>query len=276
MNILKTAWIQSKVEMINLFKSFEIILQLGSPVFMTFIMSIFLVDLSPEKVAIIQGVVLSAITSYGALCVFGIHSACYTERLGGNFVRIRTLPNGTVSWMIGHLMFQIILFLISMMVALVSVKVFLPVVELSIPLVFYLLVITMLGVIAFAPVGFVIGMLARSLWLYMLGMVVNMALFIGTSGIVPFSAMPAWVGYVSLISPFYWMGYAGRALSPPAEAGVHEVFGVLNPALAIGVLVVLAIIGWMIGPRLVQDMMRKETIGQLGIDRQKTMALQGL
>ncbi|WP_336250998.1 ABC transporter permease, partial [Stomatohabitans albus] len=230
----------------------------------------------PSYTPIIIGSLYSGIASYSAYAIFLIFSECYTDRLSGNMVRIRTLPNGVRQWMIGKLIFCEILFLDITILALLAATIFIPQVQFSVSLSVGILAVVGFGILVMTPYGFMVGVLIRSVFGFLVVMAVTGVLFIFTSGFVPFDALPEFTSYMSVISPFFWLGYAGYTLQASAGVGPFGVFNGMSPIVVFGVLALWGVVGWAIAPKVVQIMMRKETIGRLSQHRQKTRELSGL
>lgn len=275
-NAFTTAWLQTRTELRIAFSSPTVVIHFGVPVFFVWILGKVLVKEDNLNDPVLVGALFSAITSYAALVAFNLLSEAYTERISGNFVRIRTLPKGVQSWMIGKVLLNLIQFLMAMVAALIALPIFVPDLVLSWGEMAALVAITGLGVMVFAPYGFIFGMFVRSVAGFMVAAVVSMGLYVATAGFFPTSTLPTWLAWGSLISPFYWLSYTARAVQLSADAGQYEVFGLLSPYLAFGVLAAWGIVGWALGPRIVQKMMRKETIGRLSQDREKTRSMSGL
>lgn len=276
MNTLKTAWIQTKAEFRVNYSSISIIAHLGVPVFFVVIFGWVLGDIDAAKRPVIIGVLFSSILSFAVLSIFNLFSECYSERISGNFVRIRTLPHGTSAWMIGKVIFQVINFLIALVIGVIAVAVILPDVGLQASTALGLIAIGVLGVVAFAPIGLIVGMTVQSIQGFMVAMAVCMGLFVVTGGFFPMGVLPKWVEYASLLSPFYWMGYSGRVLQLGAAGAEYELLGIASLPLGLGVIVAGGVIGWLLGPRIVHAMMRKETIGQLTKQRDNYRAVSGV
>ena len=110
----------------------------------------------------------------------------------------------------------------------------------------------------------------------MVALAVCMGLFVVTGGFFPMGVLPKWAEYASLLSPFYWMGYSGRALQLGAAGAEYELLGISSLPLGLGVIVATGVLSWLVGPRIVHAMMRKETIGQLTKQRDNYRAASGM
>lgn len=276
MKVLTTAWLQAKTELRVLFTSVGTLVHFGVPVFFVWILSRSGINDGTMPDPVLTGVVYSILASYAVLATYSIIGECYSERLGGNLVRIRTLPNGVRSWMMGKVITQTVYFGAAMVIACLAIMVFFPILGITIPDVALLVLLAVLGVLVFAPYGLVLGMLIRSVGGFMVITLLVMGLYGLTGGFIPTYLMPNWVGWVSLLSPFYWLGYLARALFLDPSAGAQEVLGMLNPVLALAVLAAFGVVGWFVGPRGVQALMRKETISRLTEERKKMRTMSGL
>lgn len=97
MKTLQTAPIQFKAESRVNFTNPAILTYLFVPLSLVFIARHMLADASPEERAVVVAMQVSANTAFATLTVFIIFSECYTERISGTFVHIRTLPEGGAS-----------------------------------------------------------------------------------------------------------------------------------------------------------------------------------
>lgn len=226
--------------------------------------------------AVIVGVMVSAIGSFAALTIFNLFSECYTERISGNLVRIRTLPKGVNAWMLAKVLVQLLGYLLIMVLWVGLMAFVLPDSGVSVATMVALVALSMVGVFAFAPYGLIIGMAVRSIQGFMGAMAVSTLLWVVTGGFFPMASLPPWAGVITALSPFYWMGYTARALTLGAAGAEYELFGVLSLPLGLGVIAVWGVIGWLLGPRIVHAMMRKETIGQLTKQRDNYRAVSGV
>lgn len=276
MNILKTAFLQSKADLRVTYASPSAIFTLIIPLIFIGIGRMLLNDASPEKHGEIIGVIVSAIASFAALTIFNLYSECYTERISGNFVRIRTLPKGVNAWMLAKVLVQEFSFLLMMVLWVGLMVALLPDAGIRVSTMAALVALSMVGVFAFAPYGLMIGMAVRSIQGFFVVMIMSTLLWGLTGGFYPITTLPTWAGVLTTLSPFYWMGYTARALTLGTAGAEYELFGVLSLPLGLGVVVLWGVVGWLVGPRVVRAMMRKETIGQLTKQRDAYRTVSGL
>ena len=276
MRSIRTALIQFKAESRVNFTNPAILTYLVVPLFFVFLARHTLADATPEEQAMVVAMQVSAITAFATLTIFNIFSECYTERISGTFVRIRTLPHGVQAWMLAKVLFQELTFVVTAIFWVAVIAVLLPNAGVDLATAAGLVLVSVIGVLAFAPFGFMVGMVITTMYGFTAAMLISIFLFVATGGFFPTAEMPTWAGYLSLLSPFYWMGYVARALQLGAAGAQMEIIGVLSAPLGLGIIGLWGVIGWMIGPKVVQAMMRKETIGNLNKQRDSYRELSGL
>jgi ABC-2 type transport system permease protein len=204
---------------------------------------------------------------------FGIATVLATEREDGTLLRLKSVPFGMVGYVAGQLVRVCMEIAFSMLIVLVPAAFFVPELMSDGPLaalgaVGYLV----LGLFAVLPLGFVVGSIfknPRSVggW----GMLV-MGAIVYISGIfVPLATLPGWVQIIGQLTPTYWLGLGLRSTLLPEAAAAAEIDGSWRTLLTIAVLVVWAIIGAVLAPKLLRRMARRESGSSVAARREKAL-----
>jgi ABC-2 type transport system permease protein len=204
---------------------------------------------------------------------FGIATVLATEREDGTLLRLKSVPFGIVGYVAGQLVRVCMEIAFSMVIVLVPAAFFVPELMSDGPLaalgaVGYLV----LGLFAVLPLGFVVGSIfknPRSVggW----GMLV-MGAIVYISGIfVPLATLPGWVQIIGQLTPTYWLGLGLRSTLLPEAAAAAEIDGSWRTLLTITVLVVWAIIGALLAPKLLRRMARRESGSSVAARREKAL-----
>lgn len=129
-----------------------------------------------------------------------------------------------------------------------------------------------LGLLATAPFGAVIGSIVRtsgSGWgLSMLPLIILGAI----SGIFyPITALAVWIQVIAQIFPVYWLALGFRSIFSPEAAAALEIGGTWRTTEALLILGAWVIIGFIIAPRIIRKMTRKVSGGEVEAARQRTI-----
>lgn len=135
-----------------------------------------------------------------------------------------------------------------------------------------LVAFVVLGLLATAPFGAVIGSIVRtsgSGWgLSMLPLIILGAI----SGIFyPITALAVWIQVVAQIFPVYWLALGFRSIFSPEAAAALEIGGTWRTTEALLILGAWVIIGFIIAPRIIRKMTRKVSGGEVEAARQRTI-----
>ncbi len=213
---------------------------------------------------------LAMVVVFGA--AYGLATVVVTEREDGTLLRAKSVPRGMRGYVVGQsarvtyeTIFGSAIILIAA-TALIDglwdrgIVGFLGVVALIV-----------LGLLACAPIGFVLGSIfknPRSVggW----GMVVIGAL-VYASGIFSTGGLPRWVEIIGQLFPLHWLAAAMRAALLPDWAATLEPGGEWRVWQAVAVLSVWSVIGLVLAPRLLQRMARRESGSAVAQRRDKAL-----
>lgn len=213
---------------------------------------------------------LAMLVVFGA--AYGLATAVTTEREDGTLLRAKSVPNGMRGYVVGQSTRTTLETLFGTAIVLVAATIlvdglwhrgvvgFLGVVGL-----------TVLGLLACAPIGFVLGSIfknPRSVggW----GMVVIGAL-VYASGIFSTGGLPRWVEFIGQLFPLHWLAAGMRAALLPQWAVTLEPGGEWRVWQAIVVLTVWTVAGLLLAPRLLRRMARRESGSAVAARRDKAL-----
>ncbi|RQP10867.1 MAG: ABC transporter permease [Microbacteriaceae bacterium] len=204
---------------------------------------------------------------------FGPATVLATEREDGTLLRHKSLPHGMRGYLTGLTVRAALETVIALAIVLVPATFLVdglwergPIVLLGVPIV-------LLGLLAFLPLGFVVGSVfhnprAVGGW----GFVSIMIIAIGSGLFFPLAALPTWVQIIVVALPVYWFGHALRSVILPADAAVLEVGEAWFPLISLGVLAVWAAVGLVLAPAMLRRSARRESAS--AIERRRQAALQ--
>ncbi|QNO37994.1 ABC transporter permease [Protaetiibacter sp. SSC-01] len=204
---------------------------------------------------------------------FGPATVLATEREDGTLLRHKSLPHGMRGYLTGLTVRAALETVIALAIVLVPATFLVdglwergPIVLLGVPIV-------LLGLLAFLPLGFMVGSVfhnprAVGGW----GFVSIMIIAIGSGLFFPLAALPTWVQIIVVALPVYWFGHALRSVILPADAAVLEVGEAWFPPISLGVLAVWAAVGLVLAPAMLRRSARRESAS--AIERRRQAALQ--
>lgn len=197
------------------------------------------------------------------LAVFQLMSEMYSERLGGTLLRVRTLPNGPFIWTVAKTISTLVIIFLSQVVFLIGLRVIYPESALSPGRLIVLIGLLVLGIAAHAPLGFIVGVVARGTYSQLLAMVGVMLFLASSGGPAPLELFPRWVQVLQLVFPAYWTSHLSRFIVFSGDFAVWELGETYHPVLAVVILVAWTIVGYILATFVVKQNFRKETVGSL-------------
>ncbi|WP_067842659.1 ABC transporter permease [Amphibacillus sediminis] len=255
-------------------------MDLGFNIVMTVI---FLIVLYVQRNRMIEGtdLALSMFTLpslLGMLVVFGgFMGAAVTmtyEREDGTLLRAKATPNGMISYLISRIIS-------------VTSNSLVTVTMLLVPGLFLiqgltnigwsgwgmLLVIFVLGTLATLPWGAVIGSLVKSTTASFNITFLPIGGLTAISGIFyPITSLPDWVQILAQIFPIYWLGLGMRSALMPDVAVLSEIGESWRYVEMFGVLGIWTIAGFLVVPRILRRMARKESGSTMEKRKQEMMS----
>lgn len=196
-----------------------------------------------------------------------------TEREDGTLLRHMSLPHGMNGYVTGLTVRSLAETVVAVVIVLIPAAFLLeglweagPVALLAVP-------IMLLGLLAFLPLGFIVGSVfhnprAVGGW----GFTVLMLLAIASGLFFPLAQLPEWLQVIFMVLPVYWLGHALRSVLLPDGMAVLEVGESWQLLAALAVLGAWAILGLVLAPRLLRRSARRESAS--AIERRRQAALQ--
>lgn len=214
--------------------------------------------------------ILGAFIAFGV--VIGPAYALAMEKEDGTLLRHKAVPHGLRGYFTGQLLFHSLSLMPQMVVVLVPS--FLLFDNLMAEASGWVTVVwvLVLGLLATMPIGMIIGSLVPSTqkvgtW----GMLPVMVLA-GISGIFyPVQALWAWVQVVAQVFPMYWIALGMRSAFLPDQAAALEVGGSWRTTETLLVLGVWAVVGWVLTPRVLRRMSRRQAGSQVEAARDASL-----
>ncbi|GHC98300.1 transport permease protein [Nocardiopsis terrae] len=135
-----------------------------------------------------------------------------------------------------------------------------------------LLWVCVLGMLALAPIGAIIGSFITNPRMGVTLAVLPTILIVMASGLMfPFEFMPDWVQVVGQILPVYWLGLGIRAAMLPDSYAALELAGSWQLPQVAGVLAVWALVGLVAAQWVLRRMARRESGSRVQAAREEAM-----
>lgn len=193
--------------------------------------------------------------------VVGPGSGMAMEREDGTLLRMKAVPRGTVSYVIGQVLVHGLGLVPAFIVILVPATVlFDDVMPTDAVGWIRMLGMIVLGILATMPIGLIIGAVVPSVQKAGSWGMVPVMLLISVSGIfLPIQNMWDWAQVVVQIFPLYWLGLGMRAAFLPEAAAAVEVAGSWRTWQTIAVLLAWAIVTTALLPKLLKRMANRQS-----------------
>lgn len=242
---------------------------------------IFLTVLWFQKDANIDGVSLALLTLPSLLGV-QIASSGFTDvasgisfdKEDGTLLRAKAVPGGISAYFISRVIMVFMMTIVYLVALLLPSLLIVPGILSNITFGEggLMLVLVVLGLLATAPFGAVIGSVVKSSssgW----GLSMLPLLLLGAiSGIFyPITALAGWLQVIAQIFPVYWLGLGFRSIFSPESAAAIEIAGSWRTWETLAVLGAWAVVGFIIAPRVIKKMTRKVSGGEMEAARQRTI-----
>jgi ABC-2 type transport system permease protein len=247
----------------------------------TAIMSlIFLVVLWFQRNSEIEGVSLALLTLPSLLGMsianggfVGAAGTLSYDREDGTLLRAKAIPQGMVGYLVSRVIYVVLTTLISLVILFIpSLFIVDGLTGMGVDGAFIFLGIFLLGLIATAPWGAMIGSMVKSsssgfglTFLPMIGLIAISGIF------YPITALAGWVQAIAQLFPVYWLGLGARSAFLPDAAAAAELGGSWRTGQTILVLVFWALIGLVIAPRLLRRMAQRESGSNMEARKQQVM-----
>lgn len=214
----------------------------------------------------------------GMLIAFGMAIgpgfALAMEREDGTLLRAKAVPHGMVGQITGHVVLNTVSLVPTFLIILIpGALLFDGLIPSGLSGWITVLWVTLLGILATLPIGLSLGASVPSVqkmstW--------GMLPFFGLTAIsgifVPIQSLWGWLQTVAQVFPVYWMGLGMRSAFLPDSFAEFEIGGSWRTGMTILVLSLWAIGGFLITPRLLRRMARRQSGS--AVEAAKEQALQ--
>ncbi|MFB5662209.1 ABC transporter permease [Alteribacillus sp. HJP-4] len=214
----------------------------------------------------------------GMLVVFGGFMGAATtltyEREDGTLLRAKATPNGMISYLISRIMSVTSYSLVSVIMLLVP-GLFLIKGLANTPWTGWLMLffVFIIGILATLPWGAVVGSVVKSTASSFNVTMLPIGALTAISGIfVPITGLPVWLQGIAQIFPVYWLGLGMRSALLPESAALAEIGESWRHLEMFGVLGIWTIAGFLIVPKLLRRMARKESGSTMEKRKQEVMS----
>ena len=191
----------------------------------------------------------------------GAASVLSLDREDGTLLRAKATPQGMVGYLVSRILYVMLTIILSLVILVIpSLFLINGLANISGEGLFTLVWIFALGLLATAPWGAIVGSLVKSsssgfglTFLPLIGL-------ISISGIFyPITAMAGWLQAIAQVFPMYWMGLGMRSAFLPDSAAAAELAGSWRIGETVVILVIWAIVGMLIAPRVLRRMAQRES-----------------
>jgi ABC-2 type transport system permease protein len=234
-----------------------------------------------ERATNVQGVSLALVTLPGLLAMLianeGFSSVARflsAHREDGTLLRAKAIPQGMPGYLLARVVVTILATIFNLALVFVLSLFVVPglgLTHIAGGRLLTLVWVVMLGLLATAPIGAIIGSLVKSssagFGLTFLPLVALVAI----SGIFyPISALPAWVQWIAQVFPIYWLGVGLRSVFSPAAAAL-EPGGTFHPLATLLVLAAWAVFGLLLALPVLRRMARRTSGGEMEAGKQRSL-----
>lgn len=214
--------------------------------------------------------ILGALVAFGV--VIGPAYSLAMEKEDGTVLRYRAVPNGLVGYFSGQMLFQSVSLLPQMVVILVPSLLLFDGLMAHPSGWFTVIWVLLLGLLAALPIGMAIGALVPGVQKVGMWGMLPVMLLAGISGIFyPIQQLWGWVQVVAQIFPMYWLGLGMRSAFLPDSAAALEIGGSWRTGMTVLVLLIWAVGGALLVPRLLRRMSRRQSGSAVSAARDATM-----
>lgn len=202
--------------------------------------------------------------------LMGLAATLIVERDDGTLLRAKATPNGVVGYLIGKLLSQAAMAILTLVIVLVSAGVLFDGLRLGAVQSWLTLAwILTLGLVATLSLGAILGSLftsprnLRFVSLLLMGLVVVSGVF------YPLAVMPLWVQWLGQMFPLYWIGLGMRSAMLPDALAATEIGESWRHLETTGVLGAWAIVGFVTALAVLRRMARRQSGSKVQSRRDK-------
>lgn len=201
----------------------------------------------------------------------GVANKLALDREDGTLLRAKALPQGMLAYLVARSVMTVLSALLSLLLVLTPGFFIVPGLENMEGTDFVTLGwVLVLGFLAIAPLGAVIGAMVKSpaaaFGLTLLPLLVIVAI----SGIfLPISVLPEWLQWIGQLFPLYWLGLGLRSAFLPEAAAALELGGSWRPLETALALAAWAGAGLLLAPGLLRRMARRTSGSEMEAGRRR-------
>jgi ABC-2 type transport system permease protein len=204
---------------------------------------------------------------YGGLS--GPAPSITADREEGTLLRAKATPNGMVGYLVGKIVMFALTTLVSLAAIVVPGIMIVDNLILDVRTWLLLALLFVVGMVSTVPIGVALGSVMKSSLQAVL-VPLTCTLIMCASGIFfPITLLPTWLQSLAQAFPFYWVGLGARAAMLPAEMVAVEIGQSWRTVEMFAVLGVWSAIGFLLAPRLLRRMARRQSGSALAKVRQR-------
>ncbi len=232
-----------------------------------------------ERTTTIAGVSLALLTLPGLLGIYianeglsDVAKLLSYDREDGTLLRAKAIPQGMLGYLIARVVVSFLSIILNLaLVFVLSLFVVPGLTTLDGGRLLTLVWIVVLGLLATAPLGAIIGSLVKSSRAGFSLTFFPLAALVAISGIFyPISALPAWVQWIAQVFPVYWLGLGLRSVFSPAAAAL-ELGGSFRPLAIFLALTAWAAVGLLLAPPVLGHMARRTSGSEMEAGKHRSM-----
>ncbi len=233
-----------------------------------------------QRTTKIEGVSLALLTLPGLLGMYianeglsNVAKFLSYDREDGTLLRAKAIPQGMVGYLIARVVVTFLSIILNLAIVFVLSLFIVPgLANIDGLRILIFLGVLVLGLLATAPIGAVIGSLVKSSGAGFGLTFFPLVALVAISGIFyPISALPAWVQWIAQIFPVYWLGLGLRSVFSPAAAASLELGGTFRPLATFLVLAAWAVAGLLLAPPTLRRMARRTSGGEMEAGKQRSI-----
>jgi ABC-2 type transport system permease protein len=201
----------------------------------------------------------------------GIANRLTLDREDGTLLRAKALPQGMWAYLLARAVVTILSTSLGLLLVLIPGYFIVPgLASLTGVGLVTLLWVLVLGFLAMAPVGAVIGATVKSPTAAVGLTLLPMAAMVAISGIFyTIKALPVWLQWIGQLFPLYWVGLGLRSAVMPATAAALELGSSWRPLETALVLAVWAGVGFLVAPGILRRMARRTSGSDMEAGRRR-------
>lgn len=195
------------------------------------------------------------------------------DREDGTLLRAKAVPQGMVGYLVSRIIYVTLTIIVGLVILFIPSIIFVDgLTDITGEGLFTLLWLFVLGLLATAPWGAIVGSLVKSsnsgfglTFLPLIGLVAISGIF------YPITALAGWLQALAQLFPIYWLGLGVRSAFLPDSAAVAELTGSWRTGQTLLVLSIWAVVGLAIAPRILRRMARRESGSNMERRKQEVM-----